>query len=184
MKNSEDSRQSRAKFQDSAKDQWLNLSSTSCRSGSKTSNTSEPHSSPQKLKNKDCEKGHTGETAWGNRTQSAPSQARVRQVLAGNHTWVKTLTPALTARGDRVRLTPAPKFRGDPLIEFQSLSDEGKDEGPHHPERVLKIENFLTSWTISSEWGNLDYVHERLYVGSILLAWGKEAKIQEISGRS
>ena len=38
------------------------------------------------------------------------------------------------------RLTPAPKFRGDPSMKFQTLSHKESDvKGPHHVDCVLKI---------------------------------------------
>ena len=75
-----------------------------------------------------------------------------------------------------VVMTPVPKFREDPSMEFQLISNEEKDMeniiqkvSSKTEEDIHKMDNF------SSEWDNLEHVHERF-----LCEW-RRLEIQEHS---
>ena len=66
-------------------------------------------------------------------------------------------------------MTPAPIVVEIHRYNFNHSVRE-KDMKDHIFQNVCSKfgEHILTSWTISSEWSNLDHVPERLYVGRIL----------------
>ena len=109
---------------------------------------------------------------WGQSSSNSSWEPRVRE---------DTVTGP-TAHRDPGHTRPT--CQGDPSIEFQTLSEKIKiwkvtsSRTCTHSQfgkLFFKIE-IIFSW-----WGNLEHVHERLYVGCLLPEW-RRWKFQEISG--
>ena len=95
-----------------------------------------PHSSPNTARKTDCDKDPTSDSAWWNPMQPISSQQeRNRGQSSSRPSWsahVKTLIPVPTARwGQGWDWHQHLKFRWDPSIELQTLSNEEKDMDDH-----------------------------------------------------
>ena len=89
------------------------------------------------MRQEDCDNDLTSDTAWENLLQSTSSQQRNTGQSSSSSSWKPRRvregaeTSAHNTGRLRVRLTPAPKFREDPSIEFQTPSNENKDLKDH-----------------------------------------------------
>ena len=100
-------------------------------------NPMRPHLSTKLVRQEDCYEDSSSLTAGENLMPSTDSQPKENKCQSSSRSsWRSTVredSASSTHSTERpwVRLTPAPKPQGDPLIDFQSPSDEGKDTKDH-----------------------------------------------------